>query len=384
MKRFIIFAILICLVGFSVFAQEENVVNIFKMPSARYAGMGGTHITNTDGAGALLNNPAGLVGKKEFGILEISASVAAPFDKIGDIQDSLDTLTASDDFETAQIQDLYDSITDEEGRMHVGANIGGPISLTIVGGGFGFGLFTGAGVDAAFNSGTVKVLADVNAQVNLGYGHRFIDTERHDLDAGVGINAFYRVHSEMRLSIDDIANIDDFDIPLQGIFGLGLDLGVQYTYNDRLHVALAANNLISYARITDVADDFGLAAEGHVKAKDLNGSSYRGLNIGMDYQLLKKTAGILDLTLMADYRDILDLFSDLPRNPILNIGLGAELGIFDHIFVRAGMTDMLPSLGLGFDLFAFKLNFAAYGKELGLDPGVQSVFCMDLGILFRW
>ncbi len=380
-RRNMIFVLLICVVGFSIFAQD-NVVSIFNMPSARNAGMGGLHITNTDGTGALLYNPAGLVGKKEFGILDISVSTAAPFDKIDDIEDSIEDL-GGDDFKIRYIQDLYNSVTDGNGRLFVGTNIGGPLSLTFIGGGFGFGLFTGGGVDLAFNSGRVKTEMSVNTQINFGYGHRFIETDAHTLDAGVGINAFYRVRSKMNLSIDDLANMDDFDVPLEGIFGLGLDVGVQYGYNDRLHVAMAANNIFSYARIMDMSESFGITREGG-SYEDKNGESYRSLNIGMDYELLKKTAGFLDLTLMADYRDILDLFSDIPRNPILNLGIGAELGLFDHIFVRAGLNDMLPALGVGFDVFVCKINFAAYGKELGLDPGVQPVFCMDLGLLFRW
>jgi hypothetical protein len=31
-----------------------------------------------------------------------------------------------------------------------------------------------------------------------------------------------------------------------------------------------------------------------------------------------------------------------------------------------------------------QLDFALYGKELGTDPGVQSVFGMDIGLLFRY
>ncbi len=385
MKRYMIFAVLVCMMCFSAFAQDD-VVSIFKMPSARNAAIGGVHITNTDGAGALLNNPAGLVGKKEFGIIEISPSITAPMDRMEDIMDSVETIVDSgDDVDVGAILNLLKNITDDKGRLYVGLNVGAPISLSIVSGGFGFGLFTGAAVDVSFSGVSAKVNADVNAQVNIGYGHRFIETESHTLDVGIGLNAFYRVRASKRISMNDIASFDaESLLPLQGIFGLGMDVGVQYGFKDRLHVAVAANNLFSYARIMDMSDAFGLAGEGYTPFEDKNGESYRSLNVGMDYELLKKTAGFLDLTLMADYRDIFDLFSDIPRNPILNLGIGAELGLFDHIFIRAGLNDMLPALGVGFDLFVCELNFAAYGRELGLDPGVQPVFCMDLGLIFRW
>jgi hypothetical protein len=393
-KRFIIFAILVCVVGFSVYAQEKQVVDHFTMPSARHAGMGGMHITNLDGAGALLNNPAGLVGKKEFGILEISPSLTAPIDKYADIMDSVSKLTGGDIEEGEEldaVQDLLNVFADDEGNVkpYVGLTLGAPLSLSIVSKGFGFGLFTGAAANASFIGGTAKINADVNAQAVFAYGHRFINTRKHTLDVGLGVNAFYRLHTEKSLGLNDVADLmgdgDDKPefkdiIPLQGIFGIGLDAGIQYGFNNRLAVAIAANNLLSYARIMDMSDDF---LDNENPVADTNGSSYRGLNVGVHYQLIKSWG--LNLTFLADYRDILDLFSDIPRNPILNLGLGAELGLLDdHISIRAGISDMLPSLGLGFDLFAFKLNVAAYGKELGLDPGVQSVFCLDIGLLFRW
>ncbi len=389
MKRFFIFAILVCILGFSVFAQDKTVISPFKMASARNAGMGGLHITNTDGVGALLYNPAGLVGKKEFGLFEVSVSTVNILDKLDTIIDSVSDLM-NDPENTENIQNIYNTLVDDEGRVALGLNVGGPLALAFIGNGFGFGLFTGADVNLALAGGRVDVNAGVTAQLNLGYGHRFIDTERHSLDAGVGIHGFFRVDAISSLSMNDVAAVmeDPFSkLPVRGIWGLGIDLAVQYQYNKKLSVALAANDLFSYARIMDFADDFGITNTDdpdapYVPFEDIDGSVYRGLNVGVQYQLFDTK--ILDFALMFDYRDILDLFADIPRNPLLNMGLGAELGLFDHIFIRAGVSDMLPALGVGFDLFAFKLDAAFYGRELGLDPGVQPVFCADISILFRW
>jgi hypothetical protein len=48
------------------------------------------------------------------------------------------------------------------------------------------------------------------------------------------------------------------------------------------------------------------------------------------------------------------------------------------------MNDMLPALGIGFDLVICKLDFAYYGKELGKEPGKLSTYALDLGLLFRY
>jgi hypothetical protein len=90
------------------------------------------------------------------------------------------------------------------------------------------------------------------------------------------------------------------------------------------------------------------------------------------------------MTVMADYRDILDFTSLISRNPILNIGAGLELTVLNVLSFRVGITDALPSFGLGLDLTFMTLDFAIRGKELGLDPGIQPVYGLDLGLLFRY
>jgi hypothetical protein len=362
------------------------------MPSARNAGMGGLHLTYTDGSGALINNPAGLVGKKEFGLLEVSANIVSPKNDPKELLAVIDVMpTAFSSGDPAEMATALDSIVDEKGRLNIGANLGGPLSLSIVGSGFGFGLFTGANTNIAFNGGKATILADVNAQANLAYGHRIIESDRHTLDIGFGVNAFYRVGAKAEAKVEEISSIMDdpmAKLPLNATFGIGLDVGLQYGFNERFGIAIAANNLFSYAKIMDFRDDISdMTGTGFFDGKtpndDKNGSSYRSLNAGMHFQLIK--SWLLNFTLMADYRDILDLFSEIPRNPVLNVGLGAELGLLDDfITVRAGVSDALPSFGVGVNLLLFKLNAAVYGKELGLDPGVQPVLCADIGLLFRW
>ncbi|MDR2900477.1 MAG: outer membrane protein transport protein [Treponema sp.] len=393
MKRFIIFALLVSIVVFSAFAQE--VVRPFTMPSARNSGMGGLHITNTDGAGALMNNPAGLVGKREFGLLEISPSLTLPLEKVLDNQDAIMGLV-EDLSDMNAILDVVDLLVDDKGRVDLGLNMGAPVAFTIVGGGFGLGLYSGAGVDLAVNNLKVSIAAHATAQANIAFGFRVIDTDRHSLDFGFGANAFYRVGGERRgIGIDDLSGImdtvseDPFSVvPLKSTFGLGLNLGVQYGFNDRFHVALAGTNLLSFARIMDARGNIGeLIGEdllmGATPAEDVNGTVAGGLTFGMSLDVLKN--GFLDLTLMADYKDILNLFAEMPRNPILNVGVGAEVGLLnDFITARVGIADALPSLGAGINLGLFKLNAALYGKELGLDPGVHPVMGADISILFRW
>jgi len=90
------------------------------------------------------------------------------------------------------------------------------------------------------------------------------------------------------------------------------------------------------------------------------------------------------LIFLLDYHDFLDLLNPIPRNPILNVGIGLELVVLDALSLRAGIADALPSLGLGLDLTFMRMDFAMRGIELGLDPGKNPAFAFDLGLLFRY
>jgi hypothetical protein len=72
------------------------------------------------------------------------------------------------------------------------------------------------------------------------------------------------------------------------------------------------------------------------------------------------------------------------RNPLLNVGLGVEIEMLHAFSLRLGIGDALPCLGLGLDLSFMTLDLAIHGKELGLDPGVQSTYALDIGLLFRY
>jgi hypothetical protein len=111
----------------------------------------------------------------------------------------------------------------------------------------------------------------------------------------------------------------------------------------------------------------------------------RRLDLGFRYRIrsIAIEKYISAITIMADYRDFLDLFSLISRNPILNVGLGLEIKVLNALSFRFGLTDALPAFGMGLNLSFVTLDFAIHGKELGLDPGVQPAYALDLGLLVR-
>jgi hypothetical protein len=90
------------------------------------------------------------------------------------------------------------------------------------------------------------------------------------------------------------------------------------------------------------------------------------------------------LVFALDYRDILDLTSLVPRNPILNVGLGVEARVLEIVTLRAGINDALPSAGIGLHLGVCTINLVAYGAELGLDPGDRPYYNLLVDFDFKY
>lgn len=387
-KRILFPIILLCTLSAFSFSDETVTLQPFTPPSARNSGMGGTHITNLDGVGALLYNPAGLVGKKQFSLMETTFSAYLIPEHAKLLGDAVKSMFNGDSFGDTE----FGNLLDDDGRATAHLNFAGPLSIAFIRNGFGIGLFSGFSASGALNSSNIQALANANMQLNAGYGFKIINGEKHALSAGLGLKGFYRVElsingtlTTMMEAFEDVDNFMGSIEPVWGIWGLSMDLALQYSYKDRLSVALSCSDLFSYAKLSDFTELTEMIYESQNPREpqpDRTGRIKRSLNAGFDYRLINSKN--LGLTLMADYRDILDLFSDLPRNPILNLGLGAELSLLKHIFIRAGISDALPALGLGFDIWVCKLDFSIYGKELGLDPGVQPVLGLDVGLLFRW
>ena len=93
-----------------------------------------------------------------------------------------------------------------------------------------------------------------------------------------------------------------------------------------------------------------------------------------------------DVSFYFDYRDIFDfwLYPQNAINPVLHLSLGTELRMLEILSVRAGIGEGLPSAGLGVDLNFAKLNLAMYGSEQSIEPGLQPVYNVILGLEFRY
>jgi hypothetical protein len=346
---------LLCFI-FPVLGQINN-IDPFVLPSARFAGLGGNHVAVGDSFHALFANPATLVDiERQFSAAELTISTYGPVFEIMDRARSAGPLDLS-----------------ELKNNSVGFDIAGPLSLGWVGNGWGLGIFNRLRLDASMDSATVK--PDVAGEIFVvgGYSFRLIKKENHFFDAGFLLKGFYRGVAQLEATITDALSLHDAPVanPFSTYLGAGLDLGIRYTFRENFAFSLVCFDVYSPVYITGY---------------DSLGTVQRRLDMGIKYTIRNSFINryISDLTIMADYRDILAPYSQASRNPFLNIGIGLELMMFKVLSFRFGLADALPAFGLGVDLSFMIMDVAVYGRELGSDPGKNSTYCLSLGFLFRY
>jgi hypothetical protein len=372
-KGFILLFVFVCLSA-SLFGEDMAPLTV---TSTRNAGRGGSHVAYTDDVYALFVNPAALQRANQWSIFELSPALIGPLFDIFDIVSSNDPGKALGQF-----------ASDQKGKIPLGLELRGPLSFAYTANGLGFGVWDRIFVDTQVKG--IDIEATVTADVILNYGmsFRLLDLPHHQLDAGFVTKPFVRgmAHKEMSgldLVEDSDILLKDFTVPI--IVGVGFDLGFMYRLYDDLAFGLTVDDVFTGG--TTVASAMGSASDTFYRVPT-------SLNLGFAYtlrlnRLWKEAPSLLGssyVAFMFDWRNLTDgFYSDdyTKRNSSLNLGLGLELGLFNFIKLRLGLSDMLPAFGVGIEPGPFQLNFAMYGKELGNEPGRFSTYVYDLSIAIR-
>jgi hypothetical protein len=171
-------------------------------------------------------------------------------------------------------------------------------------------------------------------------------------------------------------------IPLQTHFGMGFDLGIRYSFNDMLTVAISGYDVYSPALVTTYLafSDYpktGTQSYNTVQPRLAVGALFR-----YSSEFLERY--ISEIAVMLDYNDFFFLFLDPGRHPLLNLSLGLEITMLKILKLRAGMAEVLPSGGFGIDMTFMILDVGVRGRQLGKKIGEKSAFAMDIGFLFRY
>jgi hypothetical protein len=408
MKKIIPVLLIAFLCSTTLFGEEIKMPAL-TLPSSAGNGMGGPHVGYTDNIFALFVNPAALQWANQGSILELSLGVTGPLDKLAKngskLLDSIDGIMNGGD-ENGDSNPFADltNITNK-GRLPLGVEFRGPISVGYTANGFGLGLFSRTVVDTRIIG--VDVDGDIYEDIMLpaGLSVNVLKLMDHELSVGLVLKPFARVSTSLELSALDFFDsalggdedsdfLGDISVPI--IAGLGNDLGVMYRYKRDLVGGLTVGDVYTFGvKVGDLAES--LLSSSSDKTTEESTVKYRvptSLNLGVAYtfrlaNFWDETPQILEsfyAAAMLDWRSFNNVFTwgdRLHRNPILDLGFGTELGFFNFLKLRFGLRDMLPSVGIGLEPAVFKLNIAIYGKELGAEPGVNSTMGLDLSIAFR-
>ncbi len=347
--------------------------------SPRDAALGGRHAALSDSFSSLVNNPAGYYSSpEEVSIAELTLGLKGPVFSLADI------------ITTGELTELGALIN----GIYAGVDILGPLSFGYVGKGLGFGVFNQSSLRlSSDNSLTANVDVRDDIVMTGGYAYRMpFSGDIHTLDAGIMLKGGFRGTIDGGMSVVDIMDLNYtilFDKPFSFTSFIGADLGLRYKWKDSWVVGLVGRDVYSPTLTTryNNVNDF-LSGVTPVPGGESNYDTMPfQLDIGLMY-LPKTDLGrysISEVKLLFDYKDVFDfwLYPELANNPLLHVGMGAEITVLEILDVRMGLSQGLPAAGIGLDLHYFRLNASMFGTERSTEPGLAPVYNLQLGLEFR-
>jgi hypothetical protein len=364
----------------------------FSIPSARTAAVGGSHIALADDLGTLFTNPAGLTDvDPHFRYAQLSAGASGPiFTLAGVVSQAIGGADMAELIATPSVQQ---ALTGLDARLW----LSGPIAFGYAGGGSGFGVF---------NDSELRITNSSSSGLQVRVGERLVVRGGFAVDvpmpavlqsrlaAGVGVKGFVRgdsVISTSLLGLPSLVGSIGPDLlsnsPFELISGIGIDLGVRYVWRDTMAAALTFDNLYSPYAVLAYPSLGGFLGSSAAPAPAEYSTLPHEWNAGFAYMppLGPIERYVQRVTLLLDYRDILDFWFDSPNaeNIVLKFGFGVEATILQVLSVRGGFNRGLLSAGLGLDLGFVRFNAAMYGTELSLEPGLRPVYNLLVGLEFR-
>ena len=367
--------------GSLVHAQS---VDPFTVPFAREISVGGKHAALADDFSVLLSNPAGLaVAEPTLYASRLALTTSGP------IFDIANLMTGGGDIMTA----LGDLLAKYDYKLYTAFDLSGPLSFGYVGEGLGFGLFNKTSF--ALNSASVsaiRVTATEELLLTGGYAYSFDLGGGHALSLGLLAKGFVRGQIEAKDTLLGIQSILSNPASLLGqpfvlTTGIGLDAGIRWDWERQVSAGLVCRDAYSPALVSEYTSAMDFVANPATALSGSTRSTIRpDLAVGAAWspELGRLGRYIDGLVVTLDYVDILDLARPVPRNAILNLGLGVEVRMLEILSVRLGFREALLAAGLGFDLGAFSLNAAAWGDELGIEPGARPVYNLLLSFDFAY
>ena len=371
-QRTIFTIILAAVIVMPVFA-DRVAMPAFSVPNVAASGFGGPHIAYTDNVFSLLVNPAAMIRTQERSFLPLSVSLFNP-ESVFDISSAVMDIVSDGD--TAAFGNMANTMSAHSGRIALGTEFQHPISFAWVANGFGFAFWNRTFVQTEIVGNMVRATVFSDMMLPVGFAFRVLDLGGHSIDAGLTLKPFIRVMAQESLFIMDLMDNEEFDFTVPVIAGGGLDFGLLYRWDVGFQAGITFTDILSRGTVVSNIGD-----------NEDNNTYYVpfAVNLGVAYSF--RPIDFLGITLAANWRDIGNAFNQTDylnnRNFLLDFGFGAQFSLFNMFYVRMGMNEMLPAVGLGVSLGAIRIDFAYYGREFGYEPGMLPAASIDLSIAIR-
>lgn len=365
MKKLLL-TILIVLLSFSVVFASD----------IRSMGMGGDHVADNADIYTLRRNPAGLgsTGNHLLLPLGITANIGGPLQDGWEFIDS-HYINPKPDQNNDDIATEIIKIVEKNNGLDLSLNLEVPL-FAFTNNGFGMGIFTNVTPSVAIPSVSyAEVNAELKASAIVGYGKKIklpIGSLSLGFSAeGSAVVPKFRLTNTLVGLLGDVENLMT-NLPSSNIYSYTINGGAQFDLWNFVTVGATWNNIISGSY------QFNNANIGDAFAFDTSGTPIEGkfdqtVALGARVNLPTFfTLGIINSwNVYLDHENVLDLLPQktLKRNPVLGFGFGTEAQILKFLSVRAGIKESYLSLGLGIKLGMINIEAAAYGKELGIEPG---------------
>jgi hypothetical protein len=384
MKKVLIFGMIFAALNAVVFAESVAMPQ-FSIPTAQSNSMGGVHVAYTDNVFALLVNPAAMMRVEQRSFFALSPTLVSP-------QGVFDLAVAIMDAASGNMKALgntADILSKKNGKIPLGLGIQEfPFSVAWVADGFGFGLWDRVFVNPNIIGTTLEVNLYGDVILPVGFAFRILDTDAHNVDAGVAVKPFFRVIAQEKMNVLELMDstsdfLDSISVP--AIAGAGFDLGFLYRWDIGLSAGLTFDDIVT--RGTVITDFTGTPnANSYYVPFSMNLGLAYDFKLGNFWEKAPRFLANTGYTFTFDWRNIPNAFQQdnyQKRNASLDVSLGFQITLFGIIKTRVGMNEMLPAFGLGIDLGAFEVDAAYYGKEFGLEPGQLSAAAVDVTIAIR-
>lgn len=348
----------------------------FSLPDVvdvRSRAMGGVYSCDFDSPYILLVNPAGTAASgKKILFPSVAVDAAGPLDKLSSIYSEG---VSSGNF----LQSAYDHLmkyVSEHNGGYLNVDMMLPVNFARINNNSGFGFFNRVYFEGNIPSVTKADIA-AGAEIQLVWAGAvpLIKSKNHLLAVGTGTRLVGRMEGVHTGIPSDIMDFSFSDLPVSGTVAAGFDAGIIYSFMNLIRVSAVWHSM--YAGIQSslgTFSDMSLTGDGTVPELFLEPGKLT-LGTAVSFPTFFTKGVISSWTVYLDMRDALPFFTAkediLSSSPLLSLAAGMEIVIFKTIALRGGICGPYLAAGAGIDLTPLHLEFAIYGKELGLEPGVQ-------------